>query len=65
LATPAKNFSFAFAPDFDEATEVVVFATPPEELLDAVLHRQPLPPPTPGGFPVLISPRLPHLWQPI
>ena len=53
------------APDFDEATEIVVFAAPPEELLDAVLHRHPLPAPSLEGFPVLISPRLPRLSQPI
>ena len=47
-----------------EAT-LVMFDRPVESLLHALLEGRSVPPPERrGAYPVLVSPRLPHLWRP-
>ncbi|MFN7927385.1 MAG: hypothetical protein U0Y68_05475 [Blastocatellia bacterium] len=41
----------------------IEFCAPPEEVLAALLQGFPLPAPTTERFPVLVSARLPQLWQ--
>ncbi len=48
------------------ATETTVtFAAPPEEVLAALLQGYALPKGSTGGFPVLVSAKLKHFWQPL
>jgi hypothetical protein len=50
----------------DQAAEetIIEFAAPPEILLDALLQGHPLPEAGAECYPVIVSPSLPHLWQP-
>lgn len=48
------------------ATEtIVLFAAPPAEILAALLQGHALPGIYTESFPVLVSSRLPHFWQPV
>lgn len=48
-----------------QATTIIEFASPPEELLAALLQNRELPEPGDARFPVIVASFLPHFWQPV